>query len=140
MIHRAFSVGFTGTQRGMTGAQRREVAHLLRLLGAKVVHHGDCVGADADFHAIARAAKCAIIGHPPSNRIKRAFCEFDETRQARGYLERNARIVAAADFVIATPGEMEEQLRSGTWSTIRTTRKAGKPLSIVYPTGTTTHE
>lgn len=48
MIH----IGFTGTQRGMTGVQIRVVMQLLISLAATDVHHGDCIGSDDDFHLI----------------------------------------------------------------------------------------
>jgi len=37
--------------------------------------------------------------------------------------------------MIATPGEVDEQLRSGTWSTVRFARKQGKPVHVILPDG-----
>jgi hypothetical protein len=134
------SVGFTGTQQGMTPAQRAAVFDLLNGYPELVVHHGDCIGADAQFHAIALASGCdQVVIHPPEDPKKRAHCQprpGDVVRVARPYLVRNQHIVHEADVVIAAPAQAVEQLRSGTWSTIRYARRYGALLAIVYPDGT----
>ncbi len=48
-------VGFTGTRKGMTEFQKTEVRRLLTeyMHGRDMeAHHGDCIGADTDFHNI----------------------------------------------------------------------------------------
>jgi len=40
-------IGFTGTQRGMTEAQRAALKAVLTDRSATQFHHGDCIGADA---------------------------------------------------------------------------------------------
>jgi hypothetical protein len=148
----AFSVGFTGTQRGMTEIQRLQVRHTLATLTRLpyVVHHGDCVGADSDFHDLVmpRRTVCdRVVIHPPEIDAKRAHCiarwasnfitvQHVQELAPKPYIVRNHDIVDASDFMIATPGEREEQLRSGTWATIRYARKRGVPLRIIYPDGT----
>lgn len=142
MIH----VGFTGTRRGMTDAQKLVVAELLRKLeplrgGLYLVgHHGDCVGADAQFHHLVRAMSNTIVTvHPPSDARKRAWVtcreDCDEWRPSRPYLDRNRDIVHESDAMIATPEESQPQPRSGTWSTIRYAQQVSKPLAIVFPNG-----
>jgi hypothetical protein len=42
--------------------------------------------------------------------------------------------------MISAPAGISEELRSGTWTTIRYTRKMKIPLSIVWPDGYITHE
>lgn len=54
------------------------------------------------------------------------------------YLERNAAIVQSTLELIATPGETVEQVRSGTWATIRQARRRRRPTTIVWPDGTYT--
>lgn len=138
MIH----IGFTGTRNGMTDVQRRQVdqafcdaiAGDLRL--RVVAHHGDCVGADAQFHAIAEQYGAMTVGHLPSYDGKRAFCRFDDERAPLPYMTRNAMIVREATHMIAAPAEMTEKSYGGTWATIRMARRAGRPLVIVYPDGT----
>lgn len=144
-------IGFTGTRYGMTNAQRRVVDFTLAdIIGGDVklrvvAHHGDCVGADAKFHELARQYGCAVCIHPPTDTTRAAnipeCVNLDGTRVVRlaplPYMARNREIVDASDFVIATPAEMVEQERGGTWSTICYARRAGKRLVVVYPDGTT---
>jgi hypothetical protein len=134
-------VGFTGTRTGMTSAQKREVARLLDEFntGEELIgHHGDCIGADATFHALLRitSTDVYIVGHIPDNDKQRAFCKVDSTRPPRPYLKRNEDIVDDADVMIATPkGFVEEKRGSGTWAAIRYAIRTGTLLYIVYPDG-----
>lgn len=98
-------------------------------------HHGDCIGADADFHRLAELNGLKTHGHPPINSSKRAFCKFDVIEEPKEYLDRNKDIVDAVDWMIFTPETKEEVLRSGTWSTVRYARKQKKPYIIVFPDG-----
>ena len=62
------TISFTGTRRGMTHSQIVRVTCLLNMHKPKVVRHGDCLGADAQFHDLCLAyGKCKIIIHPPTN-------------------------------------------------------------------------
>lgn len=131
-------VGFTGTQRGMTEAQWRSLWSLFVGRAPGNFHQGDCIGSDAQAVWAARTAGFRIIGHPPDNDAKRAFAPADEWREPLPYLERNHKIVLASQEMIATPGEFTEQLRSGTWATIRYARKLRRPLHVIYPDGMVT--
>jgi hypothetical protein len=84
---------------------------------------------------LAKALGIRPRGHPPSNPSKRAFYAYDLTLIEARYLERNHHIVDMTDMLVATPGEPEEQRRSGTWATIRYASKQDKPLYIIYPDG-----
>lgn len=136
-------LGFTGTQRGMTSYQKGQFVDLLEELddstpsGIKEFRHGDCIGADAEAHDLVRAnlPNCIIIGHPPTNDSKRAFCEVDLWMPPYPYLERNRIIVRNVEVMVATPGEMEEVLRSGTWATVRYARRRHVPenIRILWP-------
>jgi hypothetical protein len=130
------NVGFTGTQGGMSPMQYHSVRKLLSVLRLtiKEVHHGDCIGSDAHFHDLCTAYP--IIIHPPINESKRAFCK-GATRilPAKDYLSRNKDIVRETEVLIATPSGLTEELRSGTWSTIRFAVKLGKRVIIVLPDG-----
>ena len=135
-----FVIGFTGTQEGMTPAQIATLYTCLRNLSPEEFHHGDCIGADAQAHAEARATKSPphIVGHPPLNPSKRAWCECDSLLPEEDYLDRNKKIVDACFLLIATPKEFEEQQRSGTWSTVRYAKKRKKQVLIILPDGSTT--
>lgn len=128
-------VGFTGTQRGMNAAQWNTLWGLLIARAPGDFHEGDCIGADNQAAHGARLAGFRVISHPPTNSSKRAFFPADESRDPLPYLDRNKKIVEAAQEMIATPDEFEEQLRSGTWATIRYARKIGRRALIILPDG-----
>lgn len=132
-------IGFTGTRYGMTIDQRRTVCELLTRDGITEVHHGDCVGADADFHQLANGWRHHIVIHPPTDEKLRAFCDGTDVvhHVAKPYLDRNRDIVDACDQLIATPKEDGEPFGKGggTWYTIRYAREIGKRVAIVYPDG-----
>jgi hypothetical protein len=128
-------VGFTGTASGMTEHQQAE------LYGTLCIHphlrtgfrHGDCVGADAEAHAIALELGWPVVIHPPANPKRRAYCDGGVVKGPRPYLVRNHDIVDACDFLIAAPRQRKEVLRSGTWATVRYARKVGKEVIILEP-------
>lgn len=129
-------IGFTGTQRGMTREQKDTFLILLNRMVVTEFHHGDCIGADADAHDEVRVWTMAkVVIHPPVYSSKRAFKKGEAVMPVLPYLVRNKNIVKASETMIATPGEVEEQLRSGTWSTIRFARKLRRQLYIIYPNG-----
>lgn len=130
-------VGFTGTRTGMTRHQHDTVTTLLeRLSQTNAVTHGDCLGADAEFDAI--AAKLGIIRIARPGRDKhgespyRAYCDAEIVAPTLTYQGRNRVIVATSYLLIACPkGEME--LRSGTWSTIRYAESRNSPVALIRP-------
>jgi hypothetical protein len=133
-------VGFSGSQFGMSVFQRQTLHVVLgRVSGVGGrFHHGDCVGSDDESVTIARHLGFWIVRHPPIFSAKRAFTEFDEDRPPKPYLERNRDIVDETRFLIAAPAQALEQLRSGTWATIRYARKR-RPghVLIIPPSGLT---
>lgn len=140
MTHR---VGFTGTQAGTTPQQRETLTAVLADLrehGFDCFHHGDCVGADSEAHDIAKSLGFKIYVHPPLVRTKRAFRTGRVSYAPRPYMERNEEIIRRTSELVACPPGAEEKMRSGTWATIRRARKAGKPLTIVWPDGNVHYE
>ena len=135
-------VGFTGSREGMTDAQADKLWSLL--LGLREArryedaefHHGDCVGSDDRAHDIA-VHRCGYepVIHPPANHTMRAFRNAERVAEPLPYRERNQSIVRETDELIATPREEVEQLRSGTWSTIRFAKKLGRKVTIILPNG-----
>jgi hypothetical protein len=122
-------VGVTATQEGLSEHQKRELRKLLR--EATELHHGDCVGGDKEAHAIGRELGLRIVIHPPINPKKRAWCQGDEVRPEKDYLERNRDVVDETDVLYGLPKGLETR-RSGTWSTIRYAKKRGKAYGIVH--------
>lgn len=116
----------------MTLAQKQV---LIDILEGTELHHGDCIGADAEAHDIAYVCGLTTVAHPPENPAKRAFKRANFINTELPYLDRNKRIVNRTCELIATPGEFKEQVRSGTWSTIRYARKLGRKITIIFPDG-----
>jgi hypothetical protein len=139
-------IGFTGTRFGMTEAQREAVHFLLcALRPVEAAHHGDCVGADADFHDLVRGwlgPGVRIVTHPGplTDVAHQAGCVGDERREPKPHMRRNADIVAESTVMIATPYEMTWQELGGTWRTLDMARKKKRPLAIVLPDGTIQRE
>lgn len=136
-------IGFTGTRKGMTARQFYWLWHVLTrvpMLSSDPlmeVHHGGCVGSDDEFHFLMaeRFGSVRIVLHPPVDKRQQADCPSDEVREPKPFLERDHNIVDETNPLIATPKGMTEELRSGTWATIRYARKQGKQVIIIYPDG-----
>lgn len=134
-------LGFTGTQHGMTQRQQDTVRYLFHELPLHVLHHGVCVGADAEAHRIALRLSALIVGHSPTDAKKMAVLKgFDQLHEPQPYLRRNKSIVShGRDGLIAAPFDDIEprSLRGqGTWTTIGYARKAGRRVWIVHRDGT----
>jgi predicted Rossmann fold nucleotide-binding protein DprA/Smf involved in DNA uptake len=130
-------LGFTGTRAGMSYAQKTELARLLDekfRMNLGEFHHGDCLGSDAEAHAIAIEKGWRVVIHPPDKSFARAYCTGAvDTLMPSPFLERNHRIVNLCNVLIATPEYHVEQLRSGTWATIRYARQQQKQIIIINP-------
>lgn len=127
-------IGFTGTRHGLSEEQKNQIKLILDKYDNIVVLHGDCIGSDTDFHNLCRNEnkniKICIL--PPNNPTLRAFNSGDLILPEKPYLERNSDIVENSDILIACPlDKNKEELRSGTWSTIRKAKKRGMMLYIL---------
>jgi len=129
-------VGFTGTQEGMSVRQRKKLISVLRALSVPYpideFHHGDCIGADKQFHEIVNDPERTYI-HPPINEVKRAWCYSKHILKSKPYLDRNHDIVNSTDVLIVAPKTNQEVLRSGTWATLRYALVIGKIVMPIYP-------
>ena len=128
--------GFTGTRDGATDAQKTSMRVYFDKHRATGFRHGCCKGADEDAVTIF-AGVVPIYAHPPlvkSYLSGYAFSLSDVVLEAKEYLERNRDIVDLSAKLAACPKGPEE-LRSGTWSTIRYAAKVGKPCVIFWPDG-----
>ena len=137
-------LGFTGTREEPTSEQKR---HLLEYILENIpteFHHGCCVGSDEFSHRVAKG--CLDLGleqivlHPPDKtRFEMAYTDWDYVNcvwwPRKPYLDRNYDIIREADKMIALPKGPEQKRGSGTWSTIRHTLNAKKPLAIIWPDG-----
>jgi hypothetical protein len=139
-------LGFTGTRKGMTWDQEQAVQFFLWCVvadgewpaGTITFHHGDCVGADAQAHALLQRAfpDIAIHLHPPRTPALRAWCSGAAVVHAeQDFLVRNHAIVDACAVLLATPETAHEVQRSGTWATVRYARKVGRDVRIMTPQG-----
>lgn len=111
-------LGVSASREGLSDIQK---AFLLKVLVGKtgILHHGDCIGGDADIHDILKAAfpdKWRIHIHPPTNDSLRAFKVGDLVAPAKPYLERNRDIVNPSNVFLAFP--KSPQQIGGTWSTV----------------------
>ena len=138
-------LGFTGTRAGLTDPQARTLAWLLTeaLCGATTLelHHGDCQGADRWAACLFDLPGNRIVSHPCTLKAQRAFHvpthAAHRTLDPLPPLERNAIIAASTDVLVACPKEADgvEELRSGTWATLRDARALERPVLIVRPSG-----
>lgn len=132
------SVGVTGTRGNVTEFQSEWLDAWLTTNKANVLHHGDCVGADALAARMFYRYNTFVIAHP--GLVKKEYRAFslvnDLVLPATSTFRRNDLIVRISDLLLAFPqGKEEDFIRSGTWQTIRFARKYNKPHIIVYPEG-----
>lgn len=127
-------IAFTGTRKGMTAKQLLLVQDMINRFEGEV-YHGGCLGADREFHLLCEH-KFKITIHPGDVFQKNHYKNWPNLEEIQPYLDRNKTMVDKADLVFAASGTEQEELRSGTWSTIRYAIKTKKPVLIFYPNGT----
>jgi hypothetical protein len=140
-------IGFTGTRKGINEIQKNEIKKYLKYYIENscniIARHGDCIGADTDFHNICIELskdypnKINIYIHPPINKKYRAYNNLDNNYNnifilpEKEYLERNKDIVNNSDILLAAPEDKNiESTRSGTWFTIRYAKKYNKKIKL----------
>lgn len=134
------TVAFTGTRAGMAEPQIEVVLDLVH--SYKYVqqwHHGDCDGADGQFHDIVFSVygnADRIHIQPSTIEKKRVHKHSPNIYPPKPPLIRNHNMVDVTRGLIATPRLDFEILRSGTWATVRYARKLHRPIFIVWPNGT----
>ena len=132
-------IGFTGNRYGLTPEQKDQIISILDEYDNLIVSHGDCIGSDTDFHNLCvnyrnehPSKKIYIVIFPPNNPTLRAFNQGDLLMNEKPYLDRNLDIIKNSSMLIACPiDKNKEQLRSGTWSTIRKARKKKLMIHIL---------
>ena len=134
-------VGVTGTRSGITPLQKAALESLLHELAPSELHHSDCTGADYACANLANSCSIRTVAHPGESRgIYRAYHKSTVILLPQNNLERNRLIVRSCDLMIALLAGEGEILRSGTWMTIRYSRKLLRPLIIIYPRGIISRE
>ena len=130
-------IGFTGTRDGLTPQQKERLRKALIHFQPTEFHHGDCVGADAESQKFIDDLFpfCKVVIHPPIDTTLRALCKGDEYRECKPFLERNWNIVSECEILLACPKEMDEDLRSGTWTTVRYGRELKKKGFLIFRDG-----
>lgn len=118
----------------MTSAQKSTLLHLLQQMQPHEFHHGDCIGADAEAHEIARALGAKIHIHPPIMLALRARTT-GFLYPPKHYHERNEDIVNSTDLLLAAPKGREQPRSGGTWWTIKYAGRQKKRIIIIYPEG-----
>lgn len=135
-------VSFTGTQVGMTNRQKGELRNRLKQISPILFVHGGCIGADNEADVIAASEGIDRLILPGPVGAKRVLNAVFEGRtgsrvtiqRAKPYLVRNKDIVNSGSILIACPRTATEQLRSGTWMTIRyANRNPNIKVRIIEP-------
>lgn len=121
-------VGFTGARIGMSEKQHQAVSMFFSfaddLLPEPIekVIHGGCIGADIDFHHLAKGYHRVVMPGHFRNRPYDLSCRGDygtaeEVLESKPMFERNRAIVNASDILIGTPSHTKTTV-GGTWYTI----------------------
>lgn len=136
MIH----LGYSGPSKGMTADQIRIFESWLRnhaLDGPVMFHHGDCIGGDAQAHAIAAMLRGVQIHiHPPINESKRAFCyPSDVQSEPKEYLPRNDDIISASEELFCAVPTDSMTPRSGPWYVVKHGKDKGRIVFAVNQRG-----
>ena len=118
-------VGITGTRKGLTPKQFSAFHNLMMSNDVEEIHHGDCHGVDQQIDYETKHVYPGVI-------LKKYLPKI---RKSKYFLRRNREIVDSCNVLWAFPKSENEELRSGTWATIRYCRKKNKPSIIIYPDG-----
>lgn len=132
-------IGFTGARVGMTDEQKQAFKNYVMKFDYVEFHHGDCIGADAEAHAIVREHPAhTIIIHPPKDSAHRAYCQGDVARAPKTHFARNRDIVEETQETVGTPwqNQQPDPPQGGTWYTILYSEKRDHITHTIWPDGT----
>lgn len=152
-VSRAIHLGVTGTREGCTHAQKVTVNATLAKADAYArgqeatvwLHHGDCVGVDAEIATVAKDGfGWKVHSHPPVDPKLRAWVPSDRIDDPLPYLDRNRVIVARSSYLLACTREPVGHMdwcasyipgEGGTIYTIKHALKQGLIVRVVQPDG-----
>lgn len=123
----------------MADAQREGVAEFLRVNSPMVIHHGDCIGADSQFHdsALLLPKPPRIETHPCNLTKFRAYRKADFVHSVKSPKDRNKDIAWDCEQLLAAPETTADKSpHSGTWQTIRLALSFKKTITVIWPNGT----
>ena len=136
-----YKLGFTGSRNGLSIAQKKFLTEYIKNHDIDEAAHGDCVGADAEFHDLLKKHKptCKISVFPSIYGKWRAYRDGDYTHEPLAAKDRDFLIVEFANIFIGCPPTDFEILHSGSWVTIRMAQKRVNKnfiskLYVAYPT------
>ncbi len=132
-------LGFTGTRAGLTATQRTTLGGILPGLAPGEFHHGGARGADAQASRMVRGVCDKVICHP-CKKDNSSSSYYTVRLPEKPCLERNKDIVETCQVLIACPKGRKEELRSGTWATVRWARKLGRKILFIWPDGDESRE
>lgn len=128
-------LGVTGSRFGWKPQQSNWVPSIFDLWTITEMHHGDCVGVDAEMHHQCKIRNIPIVIHPPQKEELRAFCEgYKLMLVAKSHFARNRDIVDFSELILAIPSHMNRK-SGGTWYTANYAINKEKRLIILLPTG-----
>ena len=129
--------GFTGTRAGMKAFQVLITRRALQQGQPLVFRHGGAFGSDFSAHALCRETNPdGLIEVWPADRKRVSLFAGQPSvviKPLMDPLNRNKEIAKRSEFIIATPHTEKEELRSGTWATIRDAMREAKPVLIIWP-------
>jgi hypothetical protein len=154
-------IGITGTRHLLTKEQKVWLEAEMTLLDLLVrlqkyelpiLHHGDCVGADAYAHEVAKKLGWSVVVHPPTKQKYRANCrpvgEKGKILRPVTYLARNRAIVGITTILLGVPAwplTEKDRVRdaagddwwwkgmSGTWYTVIEALEKGSEVRVCQP-------
>ena len=129
-------IGMSGNRYGISDQAKATFQEFLDKHEISMAHHGDCLGADKEFHKIMELNGILVTIHPPEKSALRAYCQSAKIMPVLPYLKRNHNIIDACEIFVAFPSGKTEVLRSGTWSAIRYARRIKRSIYLFYPDGT----